>query len=203
MRKWFVVTQEKSYELPQELDIPVGMQMLIVSKRNYFNMKYPSSSISVVQYTICEDLIEKFNEVSKQVSHVILFCAVVTEYQLYYIGVWHNVMTFFVRKTPRVWAKIRLAPVEARWNPSALILPMFHLHPVLTWLTRTMTFRWPLFQGNEIHKIARVTRQSIKPHVQDCWKLSRKRRNEYHQICSLEWFSLVVCVHVLLSTNKL
>ncbi|KAK4260997.1 hypothetical protein QN277_004053 [Acacia crassicarpa] len=49
-------------DIPKELDLPVGKNLLLKLKMNEFNKKYPTSSISVGQYTICEDLSNQFSE---------------------------------------------------------------------------------------------------------------------------------------------
>ncbi|XP_028782229.1 replication protein A 70 kDa DNA-binding subunit A-like isoform X2 [Neltuma alba] len=48
------------YDFPDSLDELVGKRMILKLKLNDYNKRYPSSSISVLQYTICEDLIEQF-----------------------------------------------------------------------------------------------------------------------------------------------
>ncbi|KAI9112501.1 hypothetical protein K1719_016424 [Acacia pycnantha] len=52
-------------DIADELDLPVGKNLLL-AKMNDFNKKHPTSSISVVQYTICEDLLDQFSEASTE-----------------------------------------------------------------------------------------------------------------------------------------
>ncbi|KAI9108307.1 hypothetical protein K1719_020790 [Acacia pycnantha] len=52
--------------IPDELDVPVGKNVLLKLKMNDYNKKHPTSSISVSQYTICEDLLNQFNEANAE-----------------------------------------------------------------------------------------------------------------------------------------
>ncbi|KAK4275760.1 hypothetical protein QN277_018790 [Acacia crassicarpa] len=54
--------QDDDDDFSNELDLPVGKNVLLKLKLNEYNKKYPTSSISVSQYTICEDLLSQFNE---------------------------------------------------------------------------------------------------------------------------------------------
>ncbi|XP_054782777.1 replication factor A protein 1-like [Prosopis cineraria] len=53
---------KRSYDFPYELDQLVGRKMLLKLKLNGYNKEYPSSSISVLQYTECGDLMNQFIE---------------------------------------------------------------------------------------------------------------------------------------------
>ncbi|XP_028752916.1 uncharacterized protein LOC114712530 [Neltuma alba] len=55
--------EDRAYDFPNKLDDPVGVKVLLKLKLNEYNKKYPHSSISVLQYTICENLIEQFDDV--------------------------------------------------------------------------------------------------------------------------------------------
>ena len=50
----------RDYDFDDDLDLLVGKKIILKLKRNEYNKKYPSSSISMAQYTICEDLLEQF-----------------------------------------------------------------------------------------------------------------------------------------------
>ncbi|KAI9127664.1 hypothetical protein K1719_000657 [Acacia pycnantha] len=58
------LVKEDEDDIADELDLPVGKNLLLKLKMNDFNKKHPTSSISVVQYTICEDLLDQFSEAS-------------------------------------------------------------------------------------------------------------------------------------------
>ncbi|KAI9125335.1 hypothetical protein K1719_003951 [Acacia pycnantha] len=60
------LVKEDEDDFPDELDLPVGKNLLLKLKMNDFNKKHPTSSISVVQYTICEDLLDQFNEANTE-----------------------------------------------------------------------------------------------------------------------------------------
>ncbi|KAI9084717.1 hypothetical protein K1719_033361 [Acacia pycnantha] len=54
--------KEDEDDIPDDLDLPVGKNLLLKLKMNEFNKKHPTSSISVGQYTICEDFLNQFSE---------------------------------------------------------------------------------------------------------------------------------------------
>ncbi|KAI9126258.1 hypothetical protein K1719_002679 [Acacia pycnantha] len=60
------LVKEDEGDIADELDLPVGKNLLLKLKMNDFNKKHPISSISVVQYTICEDLLDQFSEASTE-----------------------------------------------------------------------------------------------------------------------------------------
>ncbi|KAI9108293.1 hypothetical protein K1719_020776 [Acacia pycnantha] len=60
------LVKEDEDDIADELDLPVGKNLLLKLKMNDFNKKHPTSSISVVQYTICEDLLDQFSEASTE-----------------------------------------------------------------------------------------------------------------------------------------
>ncbi|XP_028757320.1 uncharacterized protein LOC114754709 [Neltuma alba] len=55
-------------DFPKNLDNPVGKSMLLTLKLNDYNKRHPSSSISVMQYHLCEDLMDQFTEASIEYS---------------------------------------------------------------------------------------------------------------------------------------
>ncbi|KAK4278435.1 hypothetical protein QN277_016281 [Acacia crassicarpa] len=57
---------KKDDNFPDELDVPVGKNVLLKLKLNDYNKKHPASGISVSQYTICEDLLNQFNEANAE-----------------------------------------------------------------------------------------------------------------------------------------
>ncbi|XP_054795053.1 uncharacterized protein LOC129300509 [Prosopis cineraria] len=56
--------ENRSYAFPDELEDVVGRKMLLKLKRTSYNLEHPNSSIGVVQYTACQDLLEQFKEAS-------------------------------------------------------------------------------------------------------------------------------------------
>ncbi|XP_028766670.1 uncharacterized protein LOC114724483 [Neltuma alba] len=56
------------FEFPEALDNIVGRKMILKLKLNEYNKKFPHSSISVIQYTNCEDLMDQFTQASSDVS---------------------------------------------------------------------------------------------------------------------------------------
>ncbi|XP_028789424.1 uncharacterized protein LOC114745433 [Neltuma alba] len=58
--------KKKAFEFPDDLDKPVGKKLLIKLKLNEYNKNHPSSSISVGQFTYCEDLMDQFEQVTSQ-----------------------------------------------------------------------------------------------------------------------------------------
>ncbi|XP_054817693.1 uncharacterized protein LOC129317387 [Prosopis cineraria] len=53
--------EERAYDFPDILDDIVGKKLLMKLKLNQYNKDYPNSSISVIQYYECQDLMEEFN----------------------------------------------------------------------------------------------------------------------------------------------
>ncbi|XP_054778119.1 uncharacterized protein LOC129286123 [Prosopis cineraria] len=58
------IMENRSYAFPDELEDVVGRKMLLKLKRTSYNLEHPNSSIGVVQYTACQDLLEQFKEAS-------------------------------------------------------------------------------------------------------------------------------------------
>ncbi|XP_028753464.1 uncharacterized protein LOC114713054 [Neltuma alba] len=65
--KLTLIQEQREYDFLFELDELVGKRMILKLKLNDYNRKHPHSSISVVQYTLCEDLIEQFTKASAEV----------------------------------------------------------------------------------------------------------------------------------------
>ncbi|XP_028752889.1 uncharacterized protein LOC114724812 [Neltuma alba] len=57
-------------DFPKNLDNPVGKNLLLIMKLNEYNKRHPGSSISVLQYQLCEDLMDQFTQASTEGSQV-------------------------------------------------------------------------------------------------------------------------------------
>ncbi|XP_054789830.1 replication protein A 70 kDa DNA-binding subunit B-like [Prosopis cineraria] len=60
--------EERAYDFPDQLDSIIGKKLLLKLKINQYNKDFPNSSISVTQYTECEDLTGQFNDASQEVN---------------------------------------------------------------------------------------------------------------------------------------
>lgn len=58
---FYAMQEDRSYDFPEELDDVVGKRMVITLKLNEYNKNHPNSSISVVSFSLCENLLDKFN----------------------------------------------------------------------------------------------------------------------------------------------
>ena len=56
-----MLQEDREYDIPDQLDSPVGKLALIQLKRNKYNIDHPTSGISVVQYLLCENLADAFD----------------------------------------------------------------------------------------------------------------------------------------------
>lgn len=75
----------RDYDFPAECDGVVGKRMKLTLKRNEYNVKHPSSSISVQRFTLCRNLLENFEAADPHVclkhfkqfhsmcNHIVLF----------------------------------------------------------------------------------------------------------------------------------
>lgn len=52
------------YDIPAEVDIPIGKRAIIKLRKNKYNVDHPNSSISVMQFMMCEDLLDDFEQVA-------------------------------------------------------------------------------------------------------------------------------------------
>ena len=63
----YMMQGDMCYDLPDELDDVVGKRMIITLKLNEYNKSHPNSySISVVSFSIYQNLVEKFNATDDQ-----------------------------------------------------------------------------------------------------------------------------------------
>lgn len=62
---------KREYDVPDELDSVLGKKVLLKLKRNEYNARHPSASISVVHYVLCEDLMDQFMDDSQDVSRLL------------------------------------------------------------------------------------------------------------------------------------
>ena len=63
-----MVQEDRGYDFPDELDSIIGTRMLLSLKLNDYNKKYPNASISVISYTLAQNLMEKFNNSQDEVT---------------------------------------------------------------------------------------------------------------------------------------
>lgn len=63
----FHLQENREYDIPDQLDSPIGKRALIQLKKNKYNADHPTSSISVVQFLICEDLNGSFDSIGSLV----------------------------------------------------------------------------------------------------------------------------------------
>ena len=64
---FYAMQEDRSYDFPEELDDVVGKRMIITLKLNEYNKSHPNSySISVVSFSIYQNLVEKFNATDDQ-----------------------------------------------------------------------------------------------------------------------------------------
>lgn len=63
-----MVQEDRGYDFPDELDSIIGKRMLLSLKLNDYNKKYPNASISVISYTLAQNLMEKFNNSQDEVK---------------------------------------------------------------------------------------------------------------------------------------
>ena len=94
--------EDREYDFPDELDSIVGKRMMLRLKLNEYNKKFPHASISVVSFMMCENLLDKFDEVDDQVLVIIVIqirftVNVFGDYSLY----WHFSILC-------IWSKILL-----------------------------------------------------------------------------------------------
>lgn len=63
----YVLQEGRDYDFPAECDGVVGKRVKLALKRNDFNDKYSSSSISVQHFTFCRNLIDQFEAAAIEV----------------------------------------------------------------------------------------------------------------------------------------
>lgn len=63
-----MVQEDRGHDFPDELDSIIGKRMLLSLKLNDYNKKYPNASISVISYTLAQNLMEKFNNSQDEVT---------------------------------------------------------------------------------------------------------------------------------------
>lgn len=68
---YVLLQNHREYDFPDQCDSIVGKRMLLKLKRNEFNAKHTASSISVQQFSYCENLNDQFNEASSEVVHIL------------------------------------------------------------------------------------------------------------------------------------
>lgn len=51
------------YDFPDEVEEVIGKRAIIKLKKNKYNMDHPRSSISVMQFMMCDDLLGDFDQV--------------------------------------------------------------------------------------------------------------------------------------------
>ena len=62
-----MVQEDRDYDFPDDLDKIIGKRMLLSLKLNDYNKKYPNASISVISYTLAQNLMEKFSNTQDEV----------------------------------------------------------------------------------------------------------------------------------------
>ncbi|XP_028751228.1 uncharacterized protein LOC114711041 [Neltuma alba] len=62
--------EDREYDFPYDLDEVVRRKMILKLKLNDYNKRHPHSSISVVQYTICEDLLPQFTQAETDIRQI-------------------------------------------------------------------------------------------------------------------------------------
>ena len=62
-----ILQHKKAKGFPQGLEVHIGKTLLIRLRPNLYNEQKPGSSISVVDFSFCQDLIDDFNSVANMV----------------------------------------------------------------------------------------------------------------------------------------
>ena len=57
-------SKNRQYDIPDEVEQVIGKRALIKLKKNQYNIDHPNSSISVVQFMMCDDLMGDFDQVA-------------------------------------------------------------------------------------------------------------------------------------------
>lgn len=54
--------------IPKELDMQMGKKLLLKLKISKYNADNPRSSLNIIEYTVCEDLMQQFDAATSEVS---------------------------------------------------------------------------------------------------------------------------------------